>query len=90
MADQSSSLQMPVLETERLIVRPLVMGDLEDCHRLFLDIKWADPTASDELNLQSRREWLEWTVRNYVALARLNQPPYGDRAVVMKSKQFVG
>jgi RimJ/RimL family protein N-acetyltransferase len=90
MVDTSSPLEIPVLETERLIVRSLMMDDLNDCHRLFLDIKWADPHASDELNLQTRREWLEWTVRNYVELARLNQPPYGDRAVVLKSKQFVG
>ena len=90
MIHKASALEMPVLETERLIVRPLVIGDLRDCHRLFVDIKWADSLASEGENLQSRREWLEWTVRNYAELARLNQPPYGDRAVVLKPKQFVG
>jgi RimJ/RimL family protein N-acetyltransferase len=82
---------MPTLETERLMVRPLVMADLEDCHRLFLDVNWADPNASDEENVRARREWLEWTVRNYTELARLKQPPYGDRAAVLKSNsKFVG
>jgi len=90
MVHKTSALEMPVLETERLIVRPLVMDDLRDCHRLFVEIKWADSNASEEENLQSRREWLEWTVRNYAELARLSQPPYGDRAVVLKPRQFVG
>lgn len=31
-----------------------------------------------------RAEWLEWTVRNYVALERLHQPPYGEYAVEVR------
>jgi RimJ/RimL family protein N-acetyltransferase len=35
--------------------------------------------------LEERSRCLQWTVLNYDQLARLDQPPYGDRAVVLKS-----
>ena len=85
------ALLMPTLETERLKIRPCTMDDLEDCHRLYLEIGWADATASDSENRERKRKWLEWTVRNYEELARLQQPPYGERVVELKDgKQFAG
>jgi RimJ/RimL family protein N-acetyltransferase len=33
---------------------------------------------------QERQQWLQWTIMSYEQLAALNQPPYGDRAVVLK------
>jgi RimJ/RimL family protein N-acetyltransferase len=78
--EASMSTAMPVLETTRLLVRPLTLDDLEACHQL-LDLE-AWQTGEP---LERRREWLEWTVRNYAALARLYQPPYGERAVVLRS-----
>ena len=71
---------MPVLETERLLVRPFEESDLEACHQL-LDIEaWQTGRT-----LAERETWLRWTILNYQALAELSQPPYGDRAVVLKS-----
>lgn len=82
---------MPLLHTERLTIRPCTIDDLETCHRLYLDIEWADMTASDSENRERRRKWLEWTVRNYQELARLQQPPYGERVVELKNgNRFVG
>jgi len=82
---------MPTLGTERLNIRPCTIDDLEACHRLYLDIEWADITASDSENRERRRKWLEWTVRNYEELARLQQPPYGERVVELKNgHQFAG
>jgi RimJ/RimL family protein N-acetyltransferase len=82
---------MPRLETERLNIRSCTMDDLEACHRLYLDIEWADKTASDSENRERRRKWLEWTVRNYEELARLRQPPYGERVVELRTaNQFAG
>ena len=75
---------MPILETPRSIVRPLASEDLRTCHRLFVDIGWVDPGASDAERLEKRRRWLDWTIRNYVELGRLLQPPYGDRAIVLR------
>lgn len=77
---------MPPLETERLLIRPFVMGDLEDIHRI-LDIELAEADFGDEgaQPREGRRGWLEWTIMNYRQLAILNQPPYGDRAVTLKA-----
>jgi RimJ/RimL family protein N-acetyltransferase len=36
-------------------------------------------------SIGDREAWLKWTILNYAALADLMQPPYGDRAVVLKS-----
>jgi RimJ/RimL family protein N-acetyltransferase len=77
---------MPVLETERLLVRTFTLDDLDACHQL-LDLE-AWRTGS---SLEQRATWLRWTVLGYEALAGLRQPPYGDRAVVLKrSSEVVG
>ena len=83
-------MEIPTLATERLLIRALTPGDELACHALYLDIDWADRNASDAVNRERRREWLDWTVRNYVALSRLQQPPYGERAVVTKDGSFAG
>jgi len=74
------ALEMPVLETARLNVRPFVLGDLEACHQLLDCEAWQTGQS-----VAQRREWLEWSVRNHGALARLEQPPYGDRAMVLRA-----
>lgn len=75
---------LPTLKTDRLRIRPLTVKDLSICHQLYLDTKWADQGLVDKRNLQIRRIWLDWTIRNYTELDRLNQPPYGDRAVELR------
>ena len=74
------STAMPPLETERLIVRPLVMDDLSAVHQLLDHEAWQTGKS-----LAEREHWLRWTVMNYIELANLYQPPYGERAVVLKS-----
>jgi RimJ/RimL family protein N-acetyltransferase len=71
---------MPVLETERLRIRPFVMDDLEAAHHLLDHDAWQTGQT-----LAQREAWLRWAVLNYDALAGLYQPPYGDRALVQKS-----
>ena len=75
---------LPTLTTDRLRIRSLTLNDLSACHQLYLDTRWTDTALTDERNLQIRRSWLEWTIRNYTELDRLNQPPYGDRAVELQ------
>jgi RimJ/RimL family protein N-acetyltransferase len=75
---------MPVLATPRLIVRPFGLDDLAACHQLFDHEAW-----ETGLTLAERREWLAWVVSNYTALARLFQPPYGDRAIVLRATDEV-
>lgn len=71
-------LEQFALETERLRVRELTTADLPAIVAL-LDATFA-PTP-----LAQRREWLEWTAASYRMHDALGQPPYGERAVVLKA-----
>jgi ribosomal-protein-alanine N-acetyltransferase len=84
--------EMPALETRRLIIRPFVMEDLPDVRRLFDVELSAGCLHTDKMeSVQERAEWLQWAVLNYTQLAKLNQPPYGDRAIVIKrTGQLIG
>ena len=73
-----SAPTLPMLETARLIVRPFGLDDLAAIHAVLNE-------AFGDSPLDERREWLAWAVLNEAALARLHQPPYGDRAVVLKA-----
>jgi RimJ/RimL family protein N-acetyltransferase len=83
---------MPVLETPRLWVRPFVIEDLEDAYQLFdVDLRAAELHSEKFEDIGERARWLQWSVLNYEQLAYLNQPPYGDRAIVLKSTgQLIG
>ncbi|MBA3870388.1 MAG: GNAT family N-acetyltransferase [Anaerolineae bacterium] len=72
------------LETSRLKIRPLTLADLDGIHTIM-------NACFGDAPLDERREWLEWTVGNYTALANLHQPPYGERAIVLKeSGELIG
>jgi ribosomal-protein-alanine N-acetyltransferase len=74
-------MHMPPLETERLIIRPFTLDDLDAVHQI-LDIE----VTMETLSLDERKQWLAWTVLNYKELEWLRQGPWGDRAVVLKSE----
>lgn len=67
------------LETERLMIREYTLADLDTHHRLMAEAFDSDNT------LEATQQWLNWTIANYVALARLYQPPYGDYVIALKS-----
>jgi RimJ/RimL family protein N-acetyltransferase len=83
---------MPPLETTRLLIRPFVIEDLEPLHQILdIELSAADFGSEGAQSLDERREWLEWTVLNYDQLAKLYQPPYGDRAIVLRQTgQLIG
>jgi RimJ/RimL family protein N-acetyltransferase len=68
-----------------LVVRPFVLDD-RGVHTL-LDRELADANVGTEgsVGRAERRRWLEWTVLGYQQLAYLRQPPYGDRAIVLRA-----
>lgn len=79
-------MRMPTLETARLTIRPFVSGDLADVQRLLdVELAAADTADSGARGLDARRRWLTWTVMGYEELAELRQPPYGDRAVILRA-----
>jgi RimJ/RimL family protein N-acetyltransferase len=63
----------------------LHLNDLDTIHQL-LDVELRDVELGDSgpQTRQARQQWLQWTIMSYEQLAALNQPPYGDRAVVLK------
>lgn len=73
---------LPAFETERLVIRPFGLEDLGPVHQVFADV-WAVPRADHAAHLPAREHWLRWAVANEAALAELDQPPFGDRAVTL-------
>jgi RimJ/RimL family protein N-acetyltransferase len=69
---------VPPLFTPRLRIRPFASADLDAVVKLHDDCFGAAP-------LNVRRDWLGWSVRNYAALAQLQQPPYGDYAIELRA-----
>jgi ribosomal-protein-alanine N-acetyltransferase len=68
-------VRIPALHTDRLLIRDLARDD-RDALRAVGD---------------QAPGWLEWTAETYGQLAALMQPPYGERAVVLRSTdQLVG
>ena len=51
------SRRIPVLETERLIIRELTMDDLEAINNVL------NNAFGSEMPLSERQRWLQWTVR---------------------------
>ena len=76
---------MPELPTDRLTIRPLADGDLEPLMRA-LRVAPDDPAERDRLT-----RYIRYNALADVVLAELGQPPYGDRAVVLRSSgQLIG
>ncbi len=83
--------EIPVLESERLRIRPFLPADLPHLFAIKQAIGWVDAEKTAEQQLLAEADYLEWCVRNERQLAQLYQPPYGDRAVVLKaSDQLIG
>jgi [ribosomal protein S5]-alanine N-acetyltransferase len=78
-----------LLETSRLIIRAFQPDDLHAIHRI-LDLTFGDGSKiADEAALNERRAWLEWSRLSAEWLPKMFQPPYGDRAVMLKSTSEV-
>jgi RimJ/RimL family protein N-acetyltransferase len=71
---------MPVLETERLIIRPFQPEDRQ----------WIASVLSRD-DADANQRYLEGSVAAGEYLASLDQPPYGDRAAVHKAdRRLIG
>src|SRR5689334_9641235 len=86
------SMHVPPLETARLTIRPFAIEDVNDIHHI-LDVELHDAETGDSgpLSLAERKRWVEWSILNYEQLANLYQPPYGDRAIILRQTgQLIG
>lgn len=80
---------MPVLYTTRLVIRPLVLDD--DLVATREALNRARNTAVTPESTARHERWIRWNIANYGALADVDQPPYGDRAVCLRTDgQVVG
>lgn len=83
--------EIPILESLRLRIRPFHNSDLPRLFQIKQAIGWVDSQKTAEQQLLDEATYLEWAVRNERQLAQLDQPPYGDRAVVLKATdQLIG
>lgn len=82
---------IPILESERLRIRPFHPTDLPHLFLIKQAIGWVNPQKTAAQQKQAQSDYLDWAVRNERQLAQLGQPPYGDRAVVLKTtSQLIG
>jgi ribosomal-protein-alanine N-acetyltransferase len=78
-------MDQTMIETARLMIRAFVQADLQSIHRI-LDQTFGDGTkATNEQALAERQSWLQWSILNQHWFPALHQPPYGERAIVLKS-----
>ncbi len=78
-------LTMPVLKTKRCRIRPFTLDDVTAAHKNAASIGWVNSAQSETEQLTAMREYIHWCSLNHQQLAQLYQPPYGDRAVVLKA-----
>lgn len=76
---------MPVLETERLQIRPFHLNDETAVYHLRESLNWLPNEADQEAN----HRYVLWNSLNHLSLAELDQPPYGDRIVVHRASGTV-
>ena len=78
-------MHMPPIETARLLIRPFARDDLAAVYHI-LDVELADAEVGTEgsQTRDVREDWLRWTILGYEQYAALYQPPYGERAIVLK------
>jgi ribosomal-protein-alanine N-acetyltransferase len=72
------SRRIPILETERLLIRELTMDDLESINNVL------NKSFGWEIPIGERQRWLQWTVLGYEMFSMLDQPHYGERGIVLK------
>jgi RimJ/RimL family protein N-acetyltransferase len=82
-------MDQKTIETERLIIRPFVMEDLQAIHRILDQTLGDGSKVDDRAALLERRSWLQWSVLSQEWLTKMSQFPYGDRAIALRSTQTV-
>ena len=73
------------METERLIIRTFEPPDLPHIHRILVQTFGRGTQGEEAQALREREAWLRCSIPSQEWLPKLNQPPYGDRAIVLRS-----
>jgi [ribosomal protein S5]-alanine N-acetyltransferase len=84
-------MNQKTLETERLVIRPFTLDDVPVIHRILDQTFGAGNKVDDPTALQERHSWVQWSILNQEWLPRLDQPPYGERAIVLRAtRELIG
>lgn len=73
------------METARLAIRPFQQDDSPELHRILNECFGADPSQDPQRALAERRSYVHWSALSQEWFAKLHQPPYGERAVVLRA-----
>ncbi len=77
-------MSQETIETKRLFIHTFILDDLPAIHRI-LDQTFGDGSkVDDQAALLERQSWLQWSILSQEWLPKLHQPPYGDRAIILK------
>lgn len=77
-------MSQETIETKRLVIRTFILDNLPAIHRI-LDQTFGDGSkVDDQAALLERQSWLQWSILSQEWLPKLHQPPYGDRAIILK------
>ena len=79
---------MPPLTSSHLTIRAFTASDLDAAVAVF-DIGYSDRTTTTPEAIIKRQAWLDYIIANEQQLATLDQPPYGERAIVATASQQV-
>jgi [ribosomal protein S5]-alanine N-acetyltransferase len=80
---------IPILRTARLDIRPFVMDDLAAAWAIGDRCFGDGSKARDAVAIEAYRPMLQWQALTPEMYGRLYQPPYGDRAVVLRETGVV-
>jgi RimJ/RimL family protein N-acetyltransferase len=75
---------MPPLKTERLAIRPVRADESEAAYQHLRAIGWVDEAKIEAEQREAAYHYVQWLSMNHLALDRLHQPPYGDRAIALR------
>ena len=75
-----------IIKSERLIIRPFQKNDEQSAIRRVLGQDFGD-SRSESAPLANLQSWLQWQMLNDEWFPKMLQPPYGDRAVILKSNE---
>ena len=71
-------INIPILQTERLTIRPFEVADLDKLDQIY-------PRETDLTARDFRRERMEWVISATSRFAKYGIPSYLDRAVVLRA-----
>ncbi|MCB8945228.1 MAG: GNAT family N-acetyltransferase [Ardenticatenaceae bacterium] len=75
---------MPNLTTERLLIRPVREDEAEAIYQHNRAIGWVNESQIEAEQREAAYHYARWLSLNHLALARLHQPPYGDRVIALR------